>query len=252
MRSAAPSPETGACAASAAGSSCLEKPRQVVTEPPWYRCWVSSALASASDFFARGRALTFVVLFALGLPAVGVQTWSRRYADALGNRIATWLVAVVPTPPPYPGATGPDEPDDNEPPFNEVQNVAGAALDAKRPRQPTRARVATAHGIRISAAQVLALAARRAMPSAVFVKATAQRPAGLLLSGVSALGVGMQDGDVLTEAAGQKATSVASVVGVVLAARARQASEISGRFYRGAVPFSLAVEQPYPKAPVPG
>jgi hypothetical protein len=108
------------------------------------------------------------------------------------------------------------------------------------------------HGIRISAAQVLALAARRAMPQAVPVKATAQHPAGLMLSSVSALGVGLRDGDVLTEAAGQKATSVATVVGIVLAARGRQVSEINGRFYRGWVPFGLSVEQPYPKEPVPG
>jgi hypothetical protein len=62
----------------------------------------------------------------------------------------------------------------------------------------------------------------------------------------------LQDGDVLTDAAGEKASSVAAVVGVVLAARARQAAEISGRFYRGGVPFSLIVEQPYPKGFVPG
>ena len=81
---------------------------------------------------------------------------------------------------------------------------------------------------------------------------TAQRPSGLLLSGVSALGVGLQDGDVLTEAAGQKASSVATVVGLVLAARARKDPEISGRFFRGSLPFLLTVEQPYPKGPVPG
>ena len=63
------------------------------------------------------------------------------------------------------------------------------------------------------AAQVLNLAARRAMPDALPVRANAEHPAGLQLRGVSALGVGLQDGDVLTEAAGQHATSVAAVVG---------------------------------------
>jgi S1-C subfamily serine protease len=62
----------------------------------------------------------------------------------------------------------------------------------------------------------------------------------------------LQDGDILTEAAGQRATSVAQIVGLVLAARSRQASEISGRFYRGGVPFSVTVEQPYPKERLPG
>jgi hypothetical protein len=173
-------------------------------------------------------------------------------ADALGDRIAGWLIAVVPTLPPPPEEGLPGASDQSEPPLGTAPGVHGAAADTKRPRQPARARVAPAHGIRVSSAQILALAASRAMPSAVFVKANAQHPAGLLLSGVSALGIGMQDGDVLTEAAGQKASSVAAVVGLVLAARARQAAEISGRFYRAGVPFSLTVEQPYPKAPVPG
>ncbi|HEY0464180.1 MAG TPA: hypothetical protein VGC79_08230, partial [Polyangiaceae bacterium] len=137
-------------------------------------------------------------------------------------------------------------------PFDSSSSVRTVALQTKRPHSTGPARAVPLHGVRISSAQVLALAARRAMPNAVFVKANAQRPAGLLLSGVSALGVGLQDGDVLTEAAAQKASSVAVVVGVVLAARARQVSEISGRFYRGATPFSLTVEQPYPKSPVPG
>jgi hypothetical protein len=113
-------------------------------------------------------------------------------------------------------------------------------------------RAPVVHGVRISAAQVLALAERRAMPQAVPVKANAYHPAGLLLRGVSALGIGVQDGDVLTEAAGQKATSVATVIGIVLAARARQSPEISGRFYRAGVPFLVTVEQPYPKNANPG
>lgn len=103
-----------------------------------------------------------------------------------------------------------------------------------------------ARAIRISSAQVLALAARGAMPAATPVRATPNHPAGLQLFGVSALGVGLQDGDILTEAAGQKASSVAAVVGLVLAARARHSSEISGRFNRGGVAYALTVEQPYP------
>ena len=214
---------------------------------------MSSAFASLSGFAVRGRPLALAVLLALALPVFAVQASSRAYADALGHEIAAWLTAVVPTPPPPPEEEAwLDEPAEFSPPFGSAPSVRAVALDAKRPRQPARARAAPRSGIRISTAQVLALAARRAMPSAVFVKANAQRPAGLLLSGVSALGVGMQDGDVLTEAGGQKVSSVATVVGIVLAARARQASEISGRFYRGGVLFSLTVEQPYLKTPVPG
>jgi len=214
---------------------------------------VSSALASLSGIALRGRrSWIAVALLASLLPAFGLRAWSRFYADALGTSIASWLIAVVPMPAPVLDEQSTGAPD---PRFeaDEAGTVQSVALDSKRPRSPTRARGAgVQRGIRVSSAQVLALAARRAMPSAVFVKATAQRPSGLLLSGVSALGVGLQDGDVLTEAAGQKASSVATVVGLVLAARARKDPEISGRFFRGSLPFLLTVEQPYPKGPVPG
>lgn len=213
---------------------------------------MSSALAVLSGIAVRGRSLVAVALVALTLPLFAVRAWAAAYADALGDGVAAWLITVVPSLPPPPDEDVGGDFAESERSFAAGPSAQGAALDAKRSRQPTRARPTAAHGIRITAAQVLALAARRAMPHAVFVKATAERPAGLLLGGVSALGVGLQDGDVLTEAAGQKATSVPVVVGVVLAARSRQATEISGRFYRGSVPFQLTVEQPYPKPPVPG
>lgn len=211
-----------------------------------------SAKASLSGIALRGRSLSGLALLALTLPLFAVPAWSRAYADHLGNEIAAWLSAAVPARPPPPPEEAYWGELDEPTSFGSNASAAGLVLDAKRPHPPARGRVTPLSGIRISSAQVLALAARRAMPSAAFVKANAQRPAGLLLSGVSALGVGLQDGDVLTEAAGQKASSVALVVGVVLAARARQVAEISGRFYRGGMPFSLTVEQPYPKGPVPG
>lgn len=213
---------------------------------------MASAFASLSRGALRSRAWTAVALLALGLPPFVVVARSSAYADALGIAIAARLSAVAPA---LPVSAEPDELEEAAevlvPPYSEP-TVRAVALDSKRSRQPVRARPAPTQGIRITTAQVLALAQRRAMPSAVFVKGNAEHPAGLLLGGVSALGVGLRDGDVLTEAAGQKATSVAQVVGIVLALRSRQASEIGGRFYRGGVPFSLTVEQPYPKPPVPG
>lgn len=214
-----------------------------------------SALASLSGLATRGRPWALALLLALTLPLYAVRAWSSAYADRLGNGIAAWLIAAVPTPPAAPPEeAGPSELGelDEQASFGSTASERWVSASAKRPNPPAHARVTPRHGIRISSAQVLALAARRAMPSAVFVKATGQRPSGLLLSGVSALGVGLEDGDVLTEAAGQKASSVAAVVGIVLAARSRQVSEISGRFYRGGVLFSVTVEQPYPPAPVPG
>ncbi|HET7538503.1 MAG TPA: hypothetical protein VFK05_01480 [Polyangiaceae bacterium] len=202
----------------------------------------------------RGRRSLALALALLGsiLPAFAIKACASAYADSLADRIAGRLSATVAALPARAGETGSGQSAEFEPSFDERPNLQSAAFAAKRSGATPRARPVPKQGIRVTSAQVLALAARRAMPQAVFVQASAERPAGLLLSGVSGLGIGLQDGDVLTEAAGQKATSVAAVVGIVLAARSRQASEISGRFYRGSVPFLLTVEQPYPKQALPG
>jgi hypothetical protein len=182
----------------------------------------------------------------------GVRAWADGYADRLATAVASELSALVSV------VTLPvSEADANvlliAPGEQDAVAVRPAVLGTGPRKEPRRARVlGTPRGVRISAAQVLALASRRAMPQAAPVKASAEHPAGLLLRGVSALGVGLQDGDVLTDAAGQKASSVAVVVGLVLAARGRQVPEISGRFFRAGVPFGLVVEQPYPKQTVPG
>lgn len=200
------------------------------------------------------RSVAGLVAVSLALPVLAARAWSTAYADRLAVAVATRLVAAVPlfSPPSNEPAAGFDDGS-----FS-LASSSSPSPERSTPSPTAKGRAAharpgtVAHGVRISASQVLALAARRAMPDAVPVKATSEHPAGLMLRSVSALGVGLQDGDVLTEAAGQKASSVAAVVGIVLAARGRQVPEISGRFYRGWVPFGLSVEQPYPKAPVPG
>lgn len=190
---------------------------------------------------------------ALAFPLVSVVGLSGACADRLARVIAGRLSVVLPVFHPV-SADGPvNEALPGQGTFDEKLALTRVTAEGKRGHTLGRSRSAAGqHGVRISSAQVLALAARRAMPQAVPVKASAEHPAGLLLRGVSALGVGLQDSDVLTEAAGQKASSVAVVVGIVLAARGRQVPEISGRFFRAGVPFGLTVEQPYPKAADPG
>lgn len=100
-------------------------------------------------------------------------------------------------------------------------------------------------GIRIRKARVLALSRSAGIPGGSFVQASEQHPAGLMLSGVSGLGVGVQDGDVLTHAAGQPVHSVAQVIGLVAGARHAKAPAISGTLYRGAQRIQLHVEMPY-------
>jgi hypothetical protein len=103
------------------------------------------------------------------------------------------------------------------------------------------------HGIRVSQASVLRLARAGAVPSGQFVAHSGSRPAGLRLTGVSALGIGVQDGDVLTHVSGVPVSNKGQVVNLVLQARARQATHIAGRFYRDGEPWLLLVEMPYPQ-----
>ncbi|MGC4091562.1 MAG: hypothetical protein QM756_27510 [Polyangiaceae bacterium] len=114
---------------------------------------------------------------------------------------------------------------------------------ASKPKGPS--------GVFVSAANVLRLANAAAMPHAVYVAALGARPAGLRLIGVSGLGIGMRDGDVLTRVLGADVSSVAEVVQRVVAARNRRAREISGEFWRDGARWSLVVEQPYIDAPPP-
>ena len=89
------------------------------------------------------------------------------------------------------------------------------------------------------------------MPSGAYVPAEGARPAGLQLQGVSALGVGLEDGDVLTHADGRPARSRGDVIGVVIAARGAGAREIGGRFWRNGEVWNLIVEQPYGAGALP-
>jgi hypothetical protein len=215
---------------------------------------VSSVLVSPSRVGSSRFSSPLAIALGLLLPVLAVPALGRAYADHLADGIALDLLATfAPMGDAYATIAG-DQPRDEEAILSETPALQ-AAVHQEQSEHRTAAHVYRApavHGVRISAAQVLALAERRAMPQAVPVKANAYHPAGLLLRGVSALGVGVQDGDVLTEAAGQKATTVATVIGIVLAARARQSPEISGRFYRAGVQFLVTVEQPYPKNANPG
>jgi hypothetical protein len=66
-----------------------------------------------------------------------------------------------------------------------------------------------------------------------------------MLIGVGGLGVGLRDGDILTQAIGRPAVSEASVVGAVVQARGARKPQLSGRIWRDGVSFPLVVEQPY-------
>lgn len=101
----------------------------------------------------------------------------------------------------------------------------------------------------VSGATVLALAQSAARPRGAFVQATEQHPAGLRLTGVAALGIGLQDGDILIEALGVTPRAPEQVIGAVIEARAKQARFLSGTVWRGGQTFRITVEQPYLREP---
>lgn len=103
------------------------------------------------------------------------------------------------------------------------------------------------HGLYVRAATVLRLAEAGVRPTGAPVPALGARPAGLALDGVGGLGVGLRNGDVLTEVAGAPAISPGAVVGAVLAVRGRRGPAVSGLVWRGGEVWQLVVEMPYPE-----
>jgi hypothetical protein len=97
----------------------------------------------------------------------------------------------------------------------------------------------------VSGATVLKLAQTSARPRGSFVAASAQHPAGLQLTGVAALGIGVQDGDILIEALGMTPRAPGQVIGAIIEARAKQARFLSGTLWRQGQTFPITVEQPY-------
>jgi hypothetical protein len=81
--------------------------------------------------------------------------------------------------------------------------------------------------------RILELARLRAVPEGRPVPAKGARPAGIALYGVSRLGVGLRDGDVLTAVEGRSVQAEGQVIGVVTSVLLRQVRRISGEFWRG-------------------
>lgn len=97
----------------------------------------------------------------------------------------------------------------------------------------------------VSAERVLALSKHARVPASRYVPASGERPSGLQVAGVSGLGIGVKDGDVLTKVAGAEVRSSAAVISTVLRLRARKATQISGEFWRGRERWQIVFEMPY-------
>ncbi len=122
------------------------------------------------------------------------------------------------------------------------------AVDHARKRQtPT----AALRGVFIPAKRVHALANRGQRPSGSPVPATEWRSAGVAMHGVGGLGVGLCDGDVLTQVGGTPATSQGAVISAVTGAVNSGARGLSGIVWRGRQRFVVTVEFPKSLRPPP-
>lgn len=173
---------------------------------------------------------------------------SARAADALGTRLGAALSAagrVVSVEAKVDAAEPFELPADLAEPIRDKPDVA------KKPAGKKALKKTPAKGLFVSAQTVLKIASRGARPRGTPVKASGARPAGLRLSGVSALGIGLEDGDVLTRALGRPALSSSAVVESVIVARAQRVKVLEGEIYRGNNRYVIQVEQPYLDAPPP-
>jgi hypothetical protein len=190
---------------------------------------------------------------AIGLTVCALAFASIRSADAIGDRLGRALgglfmqVSALRTIASHEDETALELWSDDE-----LEPALGAANDARgtkkgKPRKAAPAPRKLQGTVHVGARTVLDLASSRARPSAVTVAGAGSRPSGLRLKGVSALGIGLRDGDVLTHVAGQHVTAKSDVVAIVLTLRSRQVRDIEAVFWRDGKPWRLVVEQPYPE-----
>jgi hypothetical protein len=112
-------------------------------------------------------------------------------------------------------------------------------------------RAAAPSNLSVRAATVLRIAESGARPNGFPVAARDGCPAGIALVGVSGLGVGLSDGDILVRAAGMPALDPGAVISAIVASRGARVPVISGEICRDGALFSLVVEQPYLSSDIP-
>ncbi|HKY40548.1 MAG TPA: hypothetical protein VJN18_31655 [Polyangiaceae bacterium] len=129
--------------------------------------------------------------------------------------------------------------------YAEEPAIAAATKQAPPRGAKAAARTKAPAALFVSAATVLKLSRGTARPQGAFVAATATHPAGLRLSGVAPLGIGIEDGDILIEALGVEPRSPGQIIGAIIEARARQARYLGATLWRRGQTFRIVVEQPY-------
>jgi hypothetical protein len=188
----------------------------------------------------------------LGGPFVLVAHGVSGLVAPLTSSIVTALVRVTaplaapPTPAPAPETDATELIADAPLEVSLAVATKSLAQRAAKPRPPTKP-----SALFVSEATVLKLAQSAARPRGSFVAKSSEHPAGLRLSGVAALGIGVQDGDILIEALGITPRTPGEIIGAIIEARAKQARFLSGTLWRSGQTFPITVEQPYVPARSP-
>ena len=162
------------------------------------------------------------------LVAVGSSVLAERMAEDMAASIDRVAAAL---------------PEEQEPPERRIPTARAPAPRASAAPAPPKERP-RGIGVLVRRKKLAALVAAGARPGGRPVPATSFRPAGIALAGVSGLGIGMRDGDVLTAVGGAPATSYGAVVSAVAAALKAGAPSISGMAWRGEQRIFITVELP--------
>lgn len=192
----------------------------------------------------RPFARSLLVSVALGAPFVLAAHAASAFVTPLTKATVAALVCITR---PLVSADAAPEPDTfaDEAESSEPETVVAAITNAPRRGVVKVKLTVTPTAIFVSVARVLELARSAARPRGSFVAQTPEHPAGLRLSGVSALGIGVQDGDILIDALGATPRSPGQVIGAIIEARAKEPRFLSGVLSRHGQRIPITVEQPY-------
>ncbi len=111
-----------------------------------------------------------------------------------------------------------------------------------------KARLPKPAGLLVSRSRVSAAAKAGIRPSGSPVGGTQWRPAGMALTGVGPVGVGLRAGDVVTRVGGTPARSQGAVVSAVSLALRRRQPAIVAEVWRGRQKIIVTVQLPLPNA----
>jgi hypothetical protein len=188
-------------------------------------------------------ALSAVLLCA---PLVGIVKAQAALAESAAHEAVIALLSLT-----APLASPSSRAAESEPELPaELAGPADAPLAASKPASNPKRSSASAlptkpKALFVSAQSVLRLSRSAGQPSGSFVPRSEQHPAGIRLVGVAALGIGVQDGDILVDAMGIPARARGEIIGAIIEARARRVKALSGTLWRAGQTFTITVEQPY-------